>query len=101
LFAYKLPPPIPKEEIILHSTNRSRDSGDKTGNRRACKALRTAARSAFERDLVEGHRSWTWNMEKFASRTDAGNGGLRLMCGERIVDLLHKSPQNPGTLSRR
>jgi len=64
-FAYKLPPPIPKEEIILHSDQRSRDSGD-TGNRRAMQSAADRRARAFERRPGRSHRSWTWNMEKFA-----------------------------------
>jgi hypothetical protein len=77
-FEYKMPPPIPKEEIISHSTNvHIIPSTSAIASR--CKSLRTGSLVHLSGELVEatGPGIGTWRSS--LSRTDTGNGACELM----------------------
>ena len=77
-FEYKMPPPIPKEEIISHSTN-VHVIPSTTAIAARCKSLRVGSLVHLGGDLVEatGPGIGTWRSS--LSRTDTGNGACELM----------------------
>lgn len=77
-FEYKMPPPIPKEEIISHSTNvHIIPSTSAIASR--CESLRTGSLVHLSGELVEatGPGIGTWRSS--LSRTNTGNGACELM----------------------
>jgi hypothetical protein len=80
-YEYQLPPPIPREEIISHSTNvhvipASNDVAS------FCKSVREGELVHLEGELVEatGPAIGTWRSS--LTRTDTGNGACELMLVE-------------------
>lgn len=99
-FEYKPPPPIPKDEIITHSTNVHIIPATPTIASQ-CKSLRTGQLVHLSGDLVEasGHGLGTWRSS--LSRTDTGNGACELMYVNELSILSANSLQNRATLVNR
>jgi len=77
-FEYKMPPPIPKQEIILYSTNvHVIPSTPEIASR--CKSLRTGALIHLSGDLVEAGGAKIGKWRSSLSRSDTGNGACELM----------------------
>ena len=99
-FAYKLPPPIPQEEIISHSTNvHVIPATPEIASR--CKSLRTGTLVHLGGDLVEasGHGLGTWKSS--LSRTDTGNGACELMwVNELSILSVNPASQQPTLVKR-
>lgn len=82
-FEYKLPPPIPKEEIIAHSTNvHVIPATAEIASR--CKSLRAGELIHLSGELVEATRRDGWKWRSSLSRTDTGNGACELMLVDEI-----------------
>ena len=82
-YEYQLPPPIPKDQIISHSTNiHVIPSTTEIASR--CKSLRTGSLVHLSGELVEatGPGIGTWRTS--LSRTDTGNGACELMWVEKM-----------------
>ncbi len=77
-FEYKMPPPIPKEEIIAHSTNIHIIPATPSIASR-CESLRTGALVHLDGDLVEATAPKFGTWRSSLSRTDAGNGACELI----------------------
>jgi hypothetical protein len=80
-YEYQLPPPIPREEIISHSTNvHVIPASNETAS--FCKSVRQGELVHLEGELVEatGPAIGTWRSS--LSRTDTGNGACELMLVE-------------------
>jgi len=89
-FEYKLPPPIPKEEIVAHSTNlhvipANREIAAK------CKSLRAGELVHLRGELVEAKRPNGVIWRSSLSRTDTGNGACEVMLVNE-VSLLQPRP---------
>ncbi len=98
-YEYQLPPPIPQEQIISHSTNLHIIPAT-TAVSSFCKSLRQGELVHLEGELVEatGPEIGTWRSS--LSRTDTGNGACELMLVQdcsKIDPAARKSP----TLVRR
>ncbi|HMG04583.1 MAG TPA: hypothetical protein VK581_03930 [Chthoniobacterales bacterium] len=80
-YEYQLPPPIPKEQIISHSTNLHVIPATPAVTS-FCKSLRQGELVHLEGELVEatGPEIGTWRSS--LSRTDTGNGACELMLVE-------------------
>ncbi len=85
-YEYQLPPPIPKEEIIRHSTNVHIIPADRA-IARACKSLRAGELIRFEGQLVEatGAEIGTWRSS--LRRDDTGKGACELLLVESVSKL--------------
>jgi hypothetical protein len=99
-FAYRLPPPIPKEEIISHSTNVHVIPAT-AAIESQCKSLRTGELVHLSGDLVEatapGRAPWRSSL----SRTDTGNGACELMWVNELSILSAPSlPDQSATVKR-
>ena len=99
-FAYRLPPPIPQEEIISHSTNVHIIPATSAIASR-CKSLRAGELIHLVGDLVQatapGRSPWRSSL----SRTDTGNGACELMWVNEMSILAARDFQNRGTLVKR
>jgi hypothetical protein len=99
-FEYKMPPPIPKDEIISHSTNvhiipaTSEIASE-------CKSLRTGTLVHLSGDLIEatGPGFGTWRSS--LSRTDTGNGACELMWVKELSILSEDSLRDRETIVSR
>jgi hypothetical protein len=99
-FEYKMPPPIPKEEIISHSTNvHIIPSTSAIASR--CESLRTGSLVHLSGELVEatGPGIGTWRSS--LSRTDTGNGACELMWVTDISILNHDLAPDRQLASKR
>ena len=77
-FQYQLPPPIPQEEIISHSTNlHVIPSTSEIAAR--CKSLRAGTLVHLSGDLVEATGAGIGLWKSSLSRTDTGNGACELL----------------------
>jgi hypothetical protein len=99
-FEYQLPSPIPKDQIVSHSTNlHVIPANDEVAAR--CKSLRPGALVHLSGELVEatGPEIGTWRSS--LSRTDTGNGACELMWVKEVsvLDPSHKS--SAGALAKR
>jgi hypothetical protein len=92
-------PPIPKEQIISHSTNLHVIPAT-PAVASFCKSLRQGELVHFDGVLVEatGPAIGTWRSS--LSRTDTGNGACELMLVENYSKI-DPVPNRPGTLVRR
>ncbi|MEY2491017.1 MAG: hypothetical protein QOC70_2959 [Verrucomicrobiota bacterium] len=98
-YEYQLPPPIPLEQIISHSTNLHVIPAT-PAIASFCKSVRQGDLVHLEGELVEatGPEIGTWRSS--LSRTDTGNGACELMLVEDCSKL--SPPTNkPTTLVRR
>ena len=98
-YEYNLPPPIPKEQIISHSTNLHVIPAT-PAVASFCKSLRQGELVHLEGKLVEatGTEIGTWRSS--LSRTDTGNGACELMLVEDCSKLGHAQDKT-ATLVRR
>lgn len=94
-FEYKNPPPIPKDEIIAHSTNVHVIPATWDIESR-CKSLRAGTLVHLSGELVEAKRPDGATWRSSLSRTDTGNGACELMLVRQLSIL---SP--PATAARR
>jgi hypothetical protein len=82
-YEYRLPPPIPKEEIVRHSTNiHVIPASDSIAS--ACESLRAGELIHLEGELVEatGPGIGTWRSS--LRRDDTGNGACELLLVEKF-----------------
>jgi len=95
-YEYRLPPPIPKEEIIRHSTNiHIIPANDSIAS--ACESLRAGELIHLEGELVEatGPGIGTWRSS--LRRDDSGNGACELL----LVEKFSKRGVDPNTAAMR
>jgi hypothetical protein len=92
-------PPIPKDQIISHSTNLHVIPAT-SAIASFCKSLRQGELVHFEGELVEatGPKIGTWRSS--LSRTDTGNGACELMLVE-VCSKLNLTPKESGRLVQR
>ena len=85
-YEYQLPPPIPREQIVSHSTNLHVIPAT-PAIASFCKSLRQGELVHLEGELVEatGPEIGTWRSS--LSRTDTGNGACELMLLENCSKL--------------
>ena len=99
-YEYQRQPPIPKDQIISHSTNiHVIPSTTEIASR--CKSLRTGLLVHLSGELVEatGPGIGTWRSS--LSRTDTGNGACELMWVEKMSVLNADSTQDRHLASKR
>ena len=98
-YEYRLPPPIPKDQIISHSTNLHVIPAT-SAVASFCKSVRQGELVHLEGELVEatGPEIEAWRSS--LSRTDTGNGACELMLVEDCSKL-SRAQTNPATLVRR
>ena len=98
-YEYQSSPPIPKEQIISHSTNLHVIPAT-SAIASFCKSLRQGELVHLEGELVEatGPEIGTWRSS--LSRTDTGNGACELMLVEDCSKL-DGTQNRPATLVRR
>jgi hypothetical protein len=98
-YEYQLPPPIPREQIVSHSTNLHVIPAT-LAVASFCKSLRQGELVHLEGELVEatGPEIPAWRSS--LSRTDSGNGACELMLVEDCSKL-DRSEKKPATLVRR
>jgi len=98
-YEYQSSPPIPKEQIISHSTNLHVIPAT-SAIASFCKSLRQGELVHLEGELVEatGPEIGTWRSS--LSRTDTGNGACELMLVEE-GSKRNCSPNKPTTLVKR
>ena len=98
-YEYQLPPPIPKEQIISHSTNLHVIPAT-SAVASFCKSLRQGELVHLEGELVEatGPEIGTWRSS--LSRTDTGNGACELMLVENCSKV-SPAGSRPATLVKR
>jgi hypothetical protein len=98
-YEYNLPPPIPKEQIISHSTNLHVIPATKNVNA-FCKSLRQGELVHLEGELVEASGPEISAWRSSLSRTDTGNGACELMLVE-VCSKIGPDAKKPTTLVRR
>jgi len=98
-YEYQSPPPIPKDQIISHSTNLHVIPAT-PAIASFCTSLRQGELVHLDGELVEatGPEIGTWRSS--LSRTDTGNGACELMLVEDCSKL-DRSPNNPTALVKR
>jgi hypothetical protein len=98
-YEYQLPPPIPREQIVSHSTNLHVIPAT-SAVASFCKSLRQGELVHLEGELVEatGPEIGTWRSS--LSRTDTGNGACELMLVEDCSKL-SRAENKLTTLVRR
>ena len=99
-FEYHLPPPLPRDQIINHSTNVHVIPATSAIASR-CKALRPGALVHLSGDLVEatGPGLGTWRSS--LSRDDTGNGACELMWVKELTILSAPAQPEHRTLATR
>ena len=90
-YRYKLPPPIPADDIVSHSSNMHIIPAT-SGVAAQCKSLRTGALVRLIGDLVEASGPGINTWKSSLSRTDTGNGACELFYVEEVREL---SPSEP------
>jgi len=98
-YEYQLPPPIPREQIVSHSTNLHVIPAS-PAIASFCKSLRQGELVHLDGELVEatGPEIGTWRSS--LSRTDTGNGACELMLVENCSKL-DRTKIKPTTLVSR
>jgi hypothetical protein len=98
-YEYQLPPPIPQDEIVRHSTNVHVIPADHAIER-ACRSLRAGELIRLEGVLVEatGPNMGAWRSS--LRRDDTGNGACELLLVRSVVKLDPPAPQS-ATLAAR
>jgi hypothetical protein len=99
-YEYKLPPPIPQEEIISHSTNLHVIPSTPEIESR-CKSLRAGTLVHLSGDLVEATAPGMGAWRSSLSRTDTGNGACELMWVTELSILNEKETQDRQSLAKR
>ena len=98
-YEYQLPPPIPKEQIISHSTNLHVIPAN-AAVKSFCKSLRQGELVRLEGELVEASGPEISAWRSSLSRTDTGNGACELMLVQ-ICSKIGPVESKPTTLVRR
>jgi hypothetical protein len=99
-YEYRLPPPIPQEQIVSHSTNvHVIPATPEIASR--CKSLRIGSLVHLSGELVEasGPEIGTWRSS--LSRTDTGNGACELMWVKELRVLPATKASDRRTLASR
>ncbi len=98
-YEYRQPPPIPKEEIVSHSTNVHIIPAN-AEIASTCKSLRAGQLVHLRGELVEAKRpdGATWHSS--LSRTDTGNGACEVMLVEEVTVLEAHAPTYSIAISR-
>ena len=90
-YRYKLPPPIPVDDIVSHSSNMHIIPATPEVAAR-CKSLRNGALVRLTGDLVEATGPGLGTWKSSLSRTDSGNGACELFYVEEIRELPAGAP---------
>jgi hypothetical protein len=99
-FEYRMPPPLPKEEIISHSTNvHIIPATPEIASQ--CKSLRAGTLVHLSGDLVEASAPEFGVWKSSLSRTDTGNGACELMLVQEMSILSADPPQQTRALAKR
>ena len=85
-YEYRLPPPIPREEIVRHSTNLHIIPATQEIAAR-CKALRAGELVHLEGELVEASSPEFGPWRSSLVRTDEGNGACELLLLQKCSKL--------------
>ena len=85
-YKYKLPPPIPVDDIVSHSSNMHIIPATREIEAR-CKSLRNGALIRLVGDLVEATGPGINTWKSSLTRTDTGNGACELFYVEDITEL--------------
>ena len=93
-------PPIPKEQIISHSTN-VHIIPSTPAIASQCKSLRAGSLIHLTGDLVEATGPGIGSWKSSLSRTDSGNGACELMWVKEMSVLTENEPLIPPALARR
>ena len=98
-YEYQTPPPIPKDQIISHSTNLHVIPAT-PAIASFCKSLRQGELVHLDGELVEatGPEIGTWRSS--LSRTDTGNGACELMLVEACAKLNRPTNENTTLVKR-
>lgn len=99
-FEYPGQPPIPKDQIISHSTNVHIIPATKAIASR-CKSLREGALVHLSGDLVEASGPNIPSWSSSLSRTDTGNGACELMWVKELSVLSENSSQDRQSIAKR
>ncbi len=99
-FEYRLPPPIPKDQIISHSTN-AHIIPSTPAIARACKSLRAGTLVHLDGDLVEASAPNFGPWRSSLSRTDSGNGACELIWLKQITVLDPDRSRAAGIIASR
>lgn len=98
-YSYEEPPPIPKEEIVSHSTNvHIIPSTSEIASR--CKSLRTGSLVHLSGDLVEASGPGIDSWKSSLTRTDSGNGACELMWVTEMSILNDASKQERQSIAK-
>lgn len=99
-FEYRQPPPIPKDQIVSHSTNvHVIPSTPEIASH--CKALRAGTLVRLSGDLVEASGPGIQSWKSSLSRTDTGNGACELMWVKEMSVLAAEGVQDRQVLVKR
>ena len=99
-YCYAAQPPIPKEEIISHSTN-VHIIPSTPAIASMCKSLRAGSLVRLSGDLVEASGPGIGSWKSSLSRTDSGNGACELMWVKEMSILTEKEAQDRQMVVKR
>ena len=99
-YEYKMPPPIPAEEIVSHSANMHIIPATPAIASR-CKSLRAGSLVHLVGDLVEATGPGIGNWRSSLSRTDTGNGACELFYVQEISDISPPAPVNDRVVAKQ
>jgi hypothetical protein len=98
-YEYKLPPPIPPEQIVSHSTNlHVIPSTTEIASR--CKSLRAGSLVHLSGELAEASGPGIADWRSSLSRTDTGNGACELLWVRELSVLSDKEKHHSALVSR-
>jgi hypothetical protein len=98
-YEYKLPPPIPPEQIVSHRTNLLViPSTTEIASR--CKSLRAGSLVHLNGELVEASGPGIADWRSSLSRSDTGNGACELMWVRELSVLSDKEKHHSALVSR-
>ena len=99
-YRYQMPPPIPQDEIIRHSTNVHIIPLD-GATKKACRSLRVGELIRLEGQLVEASSPKIGTWRSSLRRDDTGNGACELLLVESVRKLSAADlPRRPALVSR-
>jgi hypothetical protein len=99
-YEYERQPPIPKDQIISHSTNVHIIPAT-TAVAARCKSLREGALVRLSGELVEASGPNIPSWRSSLSRTDTGNGACELMWVKELSILSEKSSEDRHLVTKR
>ena len=99
-FEYPGPPPIPKDQIISHSTNVHIIPAT-TAVAARCKSLREGELVHLSGELVEASGPNIPSWRSSLSRTDTGNGACELMWVKEVSILSENSSEDRQSIAKR